>query len=241
MKAIWIITKRELNSHFDSLMAYILLIVFLGFNGFFTWFFRNAFFEFNQASLQIFFNWSYWSLFFIIPGITMRTLAEERNSGTIEMLSTKAITNWQIVCGKFLSSWLLVIFALILTLPYFITVIKLGDIDAGATIMGYFGLLLISGLFISIGIFASSISKNQVIAFILAMLISFFFQFIFGESSQLMKGSLGMVLNYLSTNVHFESMARGVVDSRDLLYFISIIFTGLFLAHFNLSKRILIS
>ena len=240
MKEIWIITKRELNSYFDSLIAYVLIIVFLGFNGFFTWFFRNSFFEFNQASLAIFFNWAYWSLFFIIPGITMRTLAEEKNTGTIEMLATKAVSNWQIILGKFLASWSLVIIALLLTLPYYFSISRMGPIDNGASIMGYLGLFMVSAFYISIGIFASSLSKNQVVAFILALFITFFFQFIFSETSKVMTGFAGEIFNFLSTNVHYTSMARGVVDSRDLIYFITSIFATLYFAQYNLSRRTLI-
>ena len=176
MNAIWIITKREMAGFFDSLIAYVLLILFLGFSGFFTWLFGSDVFTIGQASLIVFFQWSFWTLFFFIPGITMRTLAEEMNSGTIEIITTKSVSNWQIILGKFLSSWLLVIIALVLTLPYYYTVTRLGSVDHGAVLGGYLGLIMISGVYISIGIFASSITKNQIVAFLVTLFIAIFFQ-----------------------------------------------------------------
>ncbi|MEA3495816.1 MAG: ABC transporter permease [Bacteroidota bacterium] len=239
MKTIWIITKKELRGYFDSLMAYILLILFLGFSGFFTWFFGNDIFTTGQASLIVFFQWSYWILFFFIPGITMRTLAEENHSGTIELLTTKSVSNWQIIIAKFLSSWFLVVIALVLTLPYYYSITRLGTVDHGAVLGGYLGLLFISAVYISIGIFASSISNNQVIAFLVTLFIAIFFQWLFGLISSTMIGPLGNILNFLSVNTHFTSMARGVIDSRDIIYFLSLIFSSLIVANFILSKRTL--
>ena len=240
MKAIWIITNKELKSYFDSLIAYVLLILFLGFSGFFTWLYGNDIFMVGQASLNVFFSWSFWTLFFFIPGITMRTVAEEMHSGTIELLSTKAVSNWQILSGKFLAAWLLVLIALLLTLPYYISVSRLGNVDHGAIIGGYLGLLLISGTYISIGIFASSISRNQIIAFLLTLFIAIFFQLIFDLLSRNMTGGIATFFNYINLNSHFGSISRGVIDFRDIFYFFSMIFTGLLLANFMLSKKSLI-
>jgi len=237
MKLVWIITKRELQSYFDSLIAYILLVLFLGFSGFFTWLFGNDIFMIGQASLDVFFTWSFWTLFFFIPGLTMRSLAEESSSGTIEILSTKAVTQWQIILGKFIGIWLLVLIALLLTLPYYYTISQLGDMDHGAVLGGYFGLLLISGAYIGIGIFASSISKNQIVAFLLSLLIAIFFQLIFDLLSKNMTGPLSVLLNYMSLNYHFSSMSRGVIDLRDIVFFLSVAGTGLLLAKFMLSKK----
>lgn len=241
MKSIWIITKKELTEYFDSLMAYVLIVLFLGFSGFFTWLFGNDIFSIGQASLIIFFQWAFWTLFFFIPGITMKSLSEENNSGTIEMLTTKAVSDWQIVVGKFFSAWLLVIIALVLTLPYYFTVSKLGNVDHGAIIGGYLALILISGVYISIGIFASGISKNQIIAFLLTLFIAIFFQLLFEMLSANMLGPIGNILSFLSINTHFMSMSRGVIDSRDLIYFLSMIFTGLILAKYMLSRKTLIN
>jgi ABC-2 type transport system permease protein len=240
MKAIWIITTKELKSYFDSLIAYVLLVLFLGFSGFFTWLYGNDIFLIGEASLNVFFSWSFWTLFFFIPGITMRSIAEEMHSGTIEIISTKAVSNFQIITGKFLAAWLLVVIALALTLPYYFTVSRLGNIDHGAVVGGYLGLLLISGTYISIGIFASSISRNQIIAFLLTLFIAIFFQLIFDLLSRNMTGGMAAFFNYISLNAHFGSISRGVIDFRDIFYFLSMIFSGLILANFMLSKKSLI-
>ena len=237
MNKIWILTKKELASYFDSLIAYVMIILFLGLSGFFTWLFGNSVFLIGQADLQVFFSISYWTLFFFIPAITMRSLAEETRAGTIELLSTKAVSDWEIVLGKFLACFLLVAIALACTLPYYITVANLGKIDHGATIGGYLGLLLFSAMYISIGIFASSITSNQIVAFLLALFIGIFFHILFDVISSQMTGVLGDIFNYLSARTHFESISRGVVDSRDILYFLSVIFAGLLLSETMLSKR----
>jgi ABC-2 type transport system permease protein len=237
MKTIFVITRRELQSFFDSLIAYILLVVFLGISGFFTWLFGSDIFLVGQASLRSFFSIAYWTLFFFIPALTMRLLSEEKRSGTIELLLTKAITDRQIVFGKFFSTLILIIIALLFTLPYVITVASIGNIDIGGVICGYLGLILMSGVYISIGLFASSITQNQIVAFLIALFIGIFFHLIFDLLSGNMTGIIGQVLNSLSLRVHFESMSRGVIDSSDLIYFLSLIFLGLFLAEISLSKR----
>ncbi len=237
MNKIWILTKKELASYFDSLIAYVMIILFLGLSGFFTWLFGNSVFLIGQADLQVFFSISYWTLFFFIPAITMRSLAEETKAGTIELLSTKAVSDWQIVLGKFFACFLLVAIALGCTLPYYITVANLGHIDHGATIGGYIGLLLFSAMYISIGIFSSSITGNQIVAFLLALFIGIFFHILFDVISSQMTGVLGDIFNYLSARTHFESISRGVVDSRDIIYFLSIIFIGLLMSETMLSKR----
>lgn len=237
MKEIWIITKRELHSFFNSLMAYILLILFLGFSGFFTWLYGSDIFFMGQASLGTFFGIAYWTLFFFIPAITMRLLAEEKRSGTIELLLTKAVTDRQVVLGKFLAALLLIVIALLFTLPYVITVMSIGNLDLGAVTGGYLGLILMSAAYISIGLFASSITTNQIVAFLTALFIGIFFHVIFGVLASGMGGILGKLFNYLSLSGHFESMSRGVIDSKDLIYFLSIIFIGLFFTELSLGKR----
>jgi ABC-2 type transport system permease protein len=237
MGKIWIIAKRELQSFFDSLTAYIVLVAFLGFSGFFTWLYGADIFLHNQANLRVFFNIAYWSLFFFIPAITMRTLAEENKSGTIELLLTKAVTDWQVVCGKFLACLVLVLIALALTLPYYFSVWKLGPVDHGSVLTGYLGLILMSATCISIGIYTSSITTNQIVAFLLALLIGIFFHVIFGVLSSSFTGALAGFFNYLSLNAHFDSISRGVIDSKDLVYFLSIIILGLTLSEITLAKR----
>lgn len=222
---------------FDSLVAYILLVAFLGFSGFFTWFYGSDIFLTKQASLQAFFQIAYWTLFFFIPALTMRSLAEENKTGTIELLLTKPITNWQVLWGKFSACLLLILIALLCTLPYYITVINLGKVDSGAVFCGYLGLLLMSAAYISIGIFASSITSNQVVAFLIALFIGIFFHFIFGLLGNGLTGAPGEIISYLSMQSHFDGISRGLLDSRDLIYFFSIIFLGLILAEVSLSKR----
>lgn len=237
MKNIWIIAKRELSSFFGSLMAYILLVIFLGFSGLFTWFIGQDVFFIKQASLQAFFNIAYWTLFFFIPGITMRLFAEENRSGTIELLLTKPVSDWQVVMGKFTATLLLIIIALLLTLPYYVTVSFIGPVDHGATLTGYMGLIFMSAAYISIGVFASSISTNQIVGYLLALVMGIFFQIIFGFVAGSMSGFFGEMFHYLSLTTHFESMSRGVIDSKDLIYFMSITFLGLSLTVSNLAKN----
>ena len=237
MNPTWVIAKRELDSYFDSLVAYILLVAFLGFTGFFTWLGISDIFFRKQADLQVFFSIAQWTLLVFIPAITMRQFAEEKRTGTIELLLTKNVSDRQVVVGKFLSCLLMVAIALAFTLPYYYSVSQLGNIDHGATIAGYFGLLLLSAAFISIGLFASSISNNQIVAFLLALFISFFFHLMFDIIGSSLTGWLGNLVNMFSTSDHYYSISRGVLDTKDIIYFASIIILGLFLAEYNISKR----
>jgi len=237
MHATWIIAKRELASFFDSLIAYIMLVLFLGFSGFFTWILGSDIFYTGQATLESFFNVAYWTLFFFIPALTMRLLAEEKKSGTIELLLTKAVTDRQIVLGKFLSALLLVIIALAFTLPYVISVAAIGDLDTGQVICGYLGLVLMSAMYTSIGLYTSSTTTNQIVAFLGAMFTGLFFHIIFGMLAQQFPGWVGEVFDYLNVNSHFESISRGVLDSRDLIYFFSLTVIGILLSEMSLTKR----
>jgi ABC-2 type transport system permease protein len=237
MHAIWVITKRELASFFDSLIAYIMLVLFLGFSGFFTWLYGSDIFLVGQASLRAFFSIAYWTLFFFIPALTMKLLAEEKRSGTIELLLTRAITDRQVVVGKFLSTLLLICIALAFTLPYVITIASIGDMDTGGVICGYAGLVLMSATYISIGLFASSITQNQIVAYLSALTIGLFFHLLFDLLAGSFTGLLGQVFSTLSLRVHFESISRGVVDTSDLVYFLSLIFIGIFLSEASLSRR----
>ncbi len=237
MKQIWTIARRELSVFFNSLIAYIMLIAFLGFSGFFTWLYGADVFFVKQASLQSFFSIAYWTLFFFIPALTMRLFAEENRSGTIELLLTKPVTDWQVVVGKFLSTLILIIIALVLTLPYYFTVANLGTIDNGAVWLGYLGLILMSSVYIAIGIYTSSVSNNQIVSYLLALFIGIFFQIIFSLLAGNFSGMVGEVLNYLSISTHFDSMSRGVIDSKDLVYFLSIIFMGLIMTEANVEKK----
>lgn len=237
MRNIILLAGRELKSFFDSLTAYILLVLFLGFSGLFTWYFGKDVFLVGQASLRSFFGIAYWSLFFFIPAVTMRLLSEEKRSGTIELLLTKAISDRQVIIGKFLGAVSLIAIALALTLPYPVTLSMIGNIDSGEIIGGYLGLLLMSMVYISIGIYASSITSNQIVAFLLSLFIGLFFHLIFGIISTFFTGTIAEIINYLSMNEHFESISRGVLDTRDIVFYFSIISIALFLAELSLTRR----
>lgn len=237
MKSVWVIAKRELRSFFDSLIAYIMITVFLGLSGFFTWLFGSDIFLLGQATLQPFFSVAYWTLFFFIPALTMKMLAEEKRSGTLELLLTKAVSDWQVLLGKFSASLLLIVIALILTIPYYITVWAIGPVDHGAVWCGYLGMILMSMSYIGIGLFASSITNNQIVAFLTSLFIGLFFLIIFDVLANSFTGELGQLFNFLSISTHYESISRGVVDSKDVIYFLSIAFLGLTLAESVLSKR----
>ena len=237
MNSVWIISKRELNSFFDSLVSYIFIVVFLGISGFFTWLFGSDIFFIGQATLQPFFSIAYFTLFFFIPALTMKMIAEEKRSGTIELLLTKAVSDWQVVLGKFFACLILICIALALTLPYYFTIWAIGPVDHGAVWCGYLGMILMSMTYIAIGLFASSITNNQIVAFLLALFIGVFFLIIFNVLASNFTGAIGQVLNFLSMSTHFDSVSRGIIDSRNLIYFFSITFLGLMLAESSLSKR----
>jgi ABC-2 type transport system permease protein len=238
MKQIWILTRKELNSYFDSLMAYILIIVFLGLSGFFTWLYGGSdIFYINRATLEPFFGVAYWTLFIFIPALTMKQIAEERKTGTIEMLLTKPVSDWQVVKGKFLATFILIVITLGLTLPYYITISFIGPIDHGAAITGYLGLLLMSAAYISLGIFASSVTSNQIVAFLLTLILGIFFQILFGIMASAFSGETANVLTYLDMRTHYENIIRGVIDSKDIIYFLSIILLGLVASEVSLLRR----
>ena len=237
MKASWLIAKKELQSYFDSLIAYILLFAFLGFTGFFVWLNGNGdvFFR-KQADMKVFFSIANWTLFFFIPAITMRLIAEEKRSGTIELMLTKSLTKWQFILGKFFSALLLVLIALAFTIPYYISISYLGDFDHGATLSGYLGLILMSAAYISIGLFTSSITNNQIIAFLLALLIGICFQFLFGIIAQSGSGFFASIFSDLSMSNHFDSISRGVIDSKDVIYFLSVTALGLIFSEYVIAR-----
>lgn len=233
----WVICKREIASFFDSLMAYILLVVFLGLTGFFTWLYGSDVFFIGQASLNTFFGIAYWSFFFFIPAVTMKSLADEKKSGTFELMATKPISDWEIIFGKWLGSWLLILVAIATSLPYYVTIANLGPIDHGATLAGYLGLVLVTGVYVAIGIFASSLTNNQIVAFILSLFVSFFFHLLFEILSSAFQGWLGQVFSFLSLNFHFQTMQRGIVGLESLIFMLSLILMALSLATFSIRRR----
>lgn len=237
MEKIMVIAKKEFGSFFDSLVAYILLAAFLGFSGFFTWIQGSDVFMRREADLDVFFSVARWTLFFFIPALTMKMLAEEKKTGTIEMLLTKDISDRDVILGKFTGCLMLVAVALLFTLPYYISIAWLGKMDHGATITGYLGLMLMAAAYIAIGLFASSITNNQIVAFLLALLIGIFFHLLFDFLAAGSTGWISDLFQTLSLTNHYDSISRGVLDSKDLIYFGSITAIGIFLAEYFISKR----
>lgn len=238
MNKILTIAKREFNTFFDSLIAYIMVVVFFGFSGFFTWLFGADVFLRGQASIAPFFDIAYWALFFFIPALTMRMFAEEQKSGTIELLLTNPLTDWQIIFGKFLACLALVGVTLLFSLPYYFTAAWLGPVDHGAVWVGYLGILLMSSAYIGIGLFASSITKNQIVAILLALMLNLLFALLFGFLAQASSGGwLANLFDYMSLRMHYDSMIRGVIDTKDIVYFLSITGFCLVLTEAMLSKR----
>ncbi len=237
MTPTWVIAKRELGTYFDSLVAYILLIIFLGLTGLFTWLLGADIFLRKQTDLLVFFQVAQLTLLLFIPALTMRQFAEEKRTGTIELLLTKNVSNRQVVLGKFLSCLLMVCIALAFTLPYYITVASLGNLDHGATLSGYIGLILLSAIYISVGLFTSTLTNNQIVAFLLALFACLSFHFLFNAVASNFTGRLGEFIAMFSSSSHFDSISRGVLDTKDLFYFAGIIVLGLGLAEWNISKR----
>ncbi|MEJ7693046.1 gliding motility-associated ABC transporter permease subunit GldF [Daejeonella sp.] len=234
------ILYKEISGFFSSLVAYITIAAFLIVTGLFLWVFpESSILDYGYAGLDSFFNIAPYIFMFLIPAITMRSLAEERKDGTFELLATRPITDWDIVFGKFLASVAIVLLTLIPTLIYYITVYQLGvikgNVDTGAVIGSYIGLLLLGSAFVSLGLFASSLGKNQVIAFTIAVFLCFLFFSGFDSFSQILSlQSFGSFITGLGINQHYQSISRGVLDTRDLIYFLS--FCAVFLI---LTKTIL--
>jgi len=226
------ILKKELTSYLSSLVAYVTIGVFLLVLGLFLWVFpESSILEYGYASLESLFSTAPYLFMFLIPAITMRSLAEERREGTLELLATRPLTDWQIVMGKYLACLLLVLCALLPTLLYVYSVWVLGNpqgnLDTGAIIGSYIGLFLLGAAFVSIGLFASSVSKNQIIAFTIAVFISYFIYSGFNSLSQLLSLQNWDIQN-LGITRHYESVSRGVLDTRDLAYFV--VLSGFFIA-----------
>jgi ABC-2 type transport system permease protein len=227
MSQLPVIFKRELASYFATPLAYVFILIFLVLSGVFT-FYLGGFFESGQANLAPFFNFHPWLYLFLVPAIAMRLWAEERKSGTIELLMTLPITRFDAVTGKFLAAWVFAGLALLLTFPMVITVNYLGEPDNGAIITGYIGSWLLAGAYLAIGSCMSALAKNQVIAFILA--VSVCFLFIVSGFPMVLDGFSGWAPQWLVDAVaslsfltRFDAISKGVIDLRDLLYFLTLI------------------
>ena len=235
------IVLREIKSFFGSPIGYLVIAVFLIINGLFLWVFDGEFkiLDSGFADLSPFFSLSPWILLFLIPAVTMRSFSEEKKQGTLELLLTKPLTIWQIVNGKFLGSMLLIVMAIIPTFIYVKVISSLGmpegNIDMGSTIGSYFGLLLLISAYSAIGIFTSTLSENQIVAFILAVFLCFFFYFGFENIASLFPSFRG-VLSGFGMQDHFKSMSRGVIDTRDIIYFLSVTLLFLSFTVYNLKS-----
>lgn len=227
MSQLSVVFKRELSSYFATPLAYVFIVIFLVLSGVFT-FYLGAFFERGQADLSAFFSFHPWLYLFLVPAIAMRLWAEERKSGTIELLMTLPITRTDAVVGKFLAAWVFAGIALVLTFPMVLTVNFLGEPDNGAIFTGYLGSWLMAGGFLAIGSCMSALSKNQVIAFILTVSASFLFivsgfPMVLDALSAWAPQALLDAVASLSFLTRFDAISKGVIDLRDLLYFVTLI------------------
>ncbi len=220
------IFKKEFTSFLNSLIAYIVIAVFLTGIGLLMWVFpETSVLDYGFADMDTLFSMGPFVFIFLVPAITMKSFAEEKKLGTLELLFTKPLTDWDIVMGKFLAGFLLVIIAMLPTLVYYFSIVSLGNpvgnVDTPGVTGSYIGLALLGGVFCSIGIFASSITANQIVAFILAA----FFCFIFYSGLDSLSGFFGsqaLFIKQLGILYHYDSMSKGLIDSRDLIYFFSI-------------------
>jgi len=224
---------KELRSFFNSPVAYIVIIVFLVILG---WFFTSNLFIANISSLRTVFEMTPFLLLFFAPAITMRLISEEKKTGTLELLMTKPVKESEIIGGKFLAAWVLFFFALLPTLCYYITVALLGELDLGPVIGGYLGLMFVGAVFLAISVFGSSMTENQVVAFIVSFLIVFAL-FMIDKILFYLPGNLASTFEYISVDYHFSNIARGVIDSRDLIYYVSAVGFALLMGTIVLQKR----
>lgn len=221
--------KKEISNFLSSLIGIMVIVVFLLITGLFLWVFKSDFnlLSYGYANLDGLFILAPWVFLFLVPAVTMRSFAEENRTGTIEMLLTKPLSDWQIIMAKFLASVTLVLLALIPTGVYYFSVYRLGfpmgNLDSGSILGSYIGLFLLSASFISIGIFCSSVTNNQILAFILSVFLCGFiyigFEFIYSLS---LFGPIDLFIQRLGIASHYSSISRGVVDTRDILYFLSV-------------------
>jgi len=233
MRETWTLTKRELHAYFDSPAAYVVMSVFLLFTG---WFFSTTLFLENSASLRSMFDLVPFIFLFFIPAITMSTFAEERRAGTLELLLTMPVRDWQVIAGKLLAVVIFLLLSVSLTLLYAISIAFMGDLDAGATFGGYFGLMLLGTASGAVGMFASSLTRNQIVSFILGFGIIFVF-FLLDKVTAFVPGSIAGILQYLGTDFHYRNLLRGVIDSRDVLYYLSLTLFACLLTSYTLSRR----
>ena len=233
MRQVVHIFRKEFSAYFISPIAYIVISIFLLVTG---WFFFTTFFLFNQANLRTFYTLLPVVFAFVIPAITMRLISEELNIGSDEILFTMPVTYGDVIIGKFLASVALIMAMLIPTLAYPLTISFIGNLDWGPVVGGYVGAVFMGAAFSAVGLFASALTRNQIIAFIIGLAICFTLTLIDKMLFFLPQSLLG-VFSYLGADFHFQNIAKGIIDSRDILYFISVCFVGLFGAHLALNQK----
>ncbi len=239
---MWSVCKKELRQFFSNLTGYIAIIVFLLVNGLLLFVFQNNIFDAGYSTLERFFQLSPWILLLLIPAITMRSFADEYRSGSFEILRTRPLTRGDIIAGKYLASLVVVIVALLPTLIYIFSIQRLSTgegIDTGATTGSYIGLIFLAGVFTAIGICASSFTSNAVIAFITSLLACAVLYYGFSAVSRLpgLAGGADYYMEMAGIDFHYQSVSRGVLDTRDLVYFITLVFLFLSITNRNLLKR----
>jgi ABC-2 type transport system permease protein len=227
------IFRKELRAYFTSPVAYIVITVFLLICG---WFFATSLFVVGQATLRNVFQIIPFVLTFFVPAITMRLVSEEKKTGTFELLATMPVTDGEIILGKYLAALALLAASIAFTLTYAITIGALGDTDGGVLAAGYIGLLLLGAGYVAIGILASSLTENQIVAFIISFLVIFALSLV-DKVLLFVPSALASVFEYLSAEYHFNNIARGVLDSRDLVYYASLIVLGLYFSARALQRR----
>ncbi len=236
--------RKEINEFFSTITGYIVVIVFLVATSLFMWIFPTNFnvLDNGYATLNSLFTLAPWIFLFLVPAVTMRMIAEEKKSGTMELLLTRPISDLQIVMAKYLASVVLVVIALLPTLVYFFSVYYLGNppgnLDVGGTVGSYIGLFFLASIYAAIGVFASSLTNNQIIAFIITVIISFIFYLGFEFlSSMWIFNSMEAFIVDLGINAHYQSMSRGVIDTRDIIYFLSVIVVFIYLTKTVIQNR----
>jgi ABC-2 type transport system permease protein len=227
--------RKEINGFFSSPVAYVIMAVFLTAVGLMVWVFPDtSLLDYGYADMGVFFNMTPYVMLFLIPAITMRSIAEEVRAGTIEWLLTKPLTRWQLVLAKFVANWLLVVVLLLPTLVYYYTVYQLGNptgnVDSASVFGSYVGLVLLGGVFVAVGLFASSINENQVVAFVVGVFLCFLLYVGISSLAGLeLWGTLAYPLTWLALDEQYQALGRGLIDSRNVLYLLSVITVFLFL------------
>ncbi|WP_242203573.1 gliding motility-associated ABC transporter permease subunit GldF [Aestuariivivens insulae] len=233
------ILKKEINSFFASPIGYLVIAIFLLLNGLFLWLFKGEFniLDYGFADLSSFFLLAPWILIFLIPAVTMRSFSDEKKQGTLELLLTKPISHINIVLGKYFGAFILIIIALLPTLLYVYSVYELGNpignLDVGSTLGSYFGLLFLVAAYTAIGVFGSTLSDNQIVAFIVSVFLCFLFYIGFEGIADF---TSSLFIEQLGMSYHYKSMSRGVLDTRDIIYFLSVSTFFIMLTKQNLSR-----